>query len=233
MVLGAIRGRSLQLDRHVIDPEFLVCDVPDAGQHHVRFFLVIGIHDHVRGERFVSGGQSPDVHIVNDGHARQLLDHAAETIDVDVGGNALQQHMDHLRQQAPGTQQDQDGHHGAGDRVGHIPVVGPHEYRRDDHRHRPQQIGDHVAIGGLDVDAVFGGGVEHPRDQGVDAEPGGPDDQHQTALDLVTVITGDPCRDAVIRLHQHQRRHDPEGEGVHQGRQDLRAMIAESTPGRG
>ena len=181
----------------------------------------------MRGQRLVSRGQRPDVDIVDDGDARQFLDHAAQAIDVDVPGNALQQHVDHLGKQAPGAQQNQDGHHGAGDRVGDIPVVGPDQDRRHHNRHRTQQIGDHVPVGRLDVDAVSGGGVQHPGDQGVDAEPDGPDDQHQSTLDIVIVIAGDAARDAVVGLQQDQCRDDPQGEGVRQRRQDLRAMVAE------
>lgn len=69
VVLGAVRGRSLQLDRDVPDLEPFVGDAADAVQHRLEVLAVIGVHDHMRGERFVSGGQRSDVDVVNDGHA--------------------------------------------------------------------------------------------------------------------------------------------------------------------
>ena len=61
--------------------------------------------------------------------------------------------------------------------------------------------------------------MRHPGDEGVDAEPDGPDGQHQSILDIVIAIAGDLARDAVVGLHQDRYRDDPQGESVHQGRE--------------
>ena len=69
--------------------------------------------------------------------------------------------------------------------------------------------------------------MQYPRDQGVDSEPDGADDEHQPPLDLVMVMTADAAHDAIVRLHQDERRDRPQDEGVRQRRQDLGAMVAE------
>ena len=119
--------RGFQLKRNVADPELMEGNLPQAAAQGVEVALVIGIDEHVRGQRFVMRRDGPDVEIVDQGHAFHLFHLAAQAIHVNMFGGALDQHVDDLGQQTPGTGEDQDADTHADNGIGQCPPEGPDE----------------------------------------------------------------------------------------------------------
>ena len=71
--LGAALHRGLQLDRDVIDAEFLGGDAPQPTEHLVVVAFVRGVGEDVGRELVVAGGYGRDVDVVDHRHAFDLL----------------------------------------------------------------------------------------------------------------------------------------------------------------
>ena len=127
VVFSASFLRCFQLKGNVADPELMGGDLPQAAAQGVEVALVIGIDEHVCGERFVMRSDGPDVEVVDQGHAFHVFHLAAQAIHVNMFGGALDQHVDHLGKQTPGACEDQDADTHADNGIGQCPPEGPDE----------------------------------------------------------------------------------------------------------
>ena len=96
----------LCLYRSVGDTEVVMGEVLDAPQELIPVSGVVGIYEHMGGEGDHSGGDCPDVDVMDESNARDVLDVAAELVDIQVFWGAFQQDVDYPANQAPGAVQD-------------------------------------------------------------------------------------------------------------------------------
>ena len=142
-------------------------------------------------------------------------------MQVQVGGGPFHQHMDHLPEQPEGAGHYQHPDHYSKDRIGDVPTEGQHQYRRGHHRHRAQQVGDHVPESALHVQALLRRAVQDPGGGHVDHQAGGAHHQHQSAVDLRRVA------EAAGGFEEDPGGDEPQTQGVQHGGQDLGSVEAE------
>ena len=111
-------------------------------------------------------------------------------------------------------------------RVGVLPAGGEDDQRRDDHPGRAEQVGDHVAQRGRDVEAL----ARVPRAGSraatrLTASPADGDRQHQPRLDLGRIAEPHPG------LDEDPDRDRDQGDAVEERGEDLGAPIAEGAAG--
>ena len=150
--------------------------------------------------------------------------------DVHACGRALEQDLNGVAQDRPRADQDQHADRHRDHRVGVLPAGGEDDQGGEDHPGRAEQVGDHVAEGGRDVEALARVPLQDPRGDQVDDQPGDRDRQHQARLDLGRVAEPGPG------LDEDPDRDRDQGDAVEERREDLGSPVAEGAaraPGAG
>src|SRR6478735_12223891 len=117
-------------------------------------------HHHVGGEDGDTGGNGPDVDVVDGYHAVHRKDVVADHLNVHALGRGLEEHVDDVAQQVPGPGQDHEGDEDRGNGVGRLEPGDHDDHRRRDDGKGPQQIPQDFEVGAADVQAFLLGAAQ-------------------------------------------------------------------------
>ena len=209
---------SLELDGDVGDAEALGGDGLKVFQHTLAAGRLVGVGGHVGAEDFVTGGDGPDVEVMDAGDAFDGLDAAAQRFDVDVAGGMLHGDMNRLTGDPGTAPEDEGGDADAHRRVYDEPAEGKHKGAADDDDDELDGVGGDVDVGGLDVEAVRGGAAEDHGGGDLGDESGGGNQEHGQAFDVRGGL------EAANSLEGDVADHGPKGQAVDQGGEDLGAI---------
>src|SRR5918995_1602597 len=138
----------------------------------------------VGGEGGESRGYGPDVEVVDLGYALGRGHLPAYFGGVEVGGGCFQEDVGRVTEELPGAAQDQESYGDAYEGVRVAPAGEDYDgggyYRAD----RAKGVGEHVAHGALDVQALAAGPIEDDGASHVDEKPERGHEQHRASQDL-------------------------------------------------
>ena len=233
--LGASRrlsGRALDLQQaavrlaRVVDLERRVLDAEALAEHRgelaaARVAVVVGRHQHVRGERDEARGHLPDVQVVDLDDAGSAGHRAADDLRVRAARGRLEQHAAGVAHEAPAAPQHQRRDAQRGDPVGGVEAPGEHGETGERGGDRRGHVGEVVQERAAHVQALAARARQRPGGDAVDGRAGQADDQHDRAVDLGRV--GDPLHG---RDRDQARQHE-QADAVDLGAQDLGPPEAE------
>ena len=177
------------------------------------------------GEGVIPRRLRPDVHVVHQGHPGQVLDPAAEPVDVDVFRSALAQHVDDVGQQAPGVHERQDGDQGRAREIRGLPSEHLDGQARQYRGRWTHDAREGALPGVCDAPVLSRGLFQHEHDGEMHRQPDHRDTQQETAVDVGYLAEPAP------RLEQNPRRDRPQHERAGQRGEYLGALVAEGAPG--
>jgi hypothetical protein len=219
------RRLRLDLDRRVVDAEVRV-------EHGVERFqqalaLAHVVDDHVGAHGLAPRGQRPHVEVVHAADARHPRHGLLDRREVEVGGRALEEDVHGLAQEPPRARHDEDRDRRADERVRVAPAGDEHDGGRKQHAERAHRVAEDLEVRGADVEALGGVPVQEPRGHQVHHEAEGADGEHGTAEHAPRV------EQPLVRLVEDGADDDEQHEGVDEGGQDLRPVVAVGLGGRG
>ncbi|GAA2801988.1 hypothetical protein GCM10020219_086660 [Nonomuraea dietziae] len=159
--------------------------------------------------------------VVDVGDARRLQQVLAHLGQVDAPGRGLEQDVDGLPEQLPGARQDQQRDDDRDERVGGDPSGELDDDRAGEHRHRAEQVAQHLQVGALEVEALVLAVAQQPQPEpvGHQADRGG--DHHDRAADRLGVGEAPYGLDEDVAA-QPEQQHRVDGGG-----EDLGPLVAE------
>ncbi len=200
---------------------------PEPAQQGFNLFRrVAGVDQHVGGERLVSGRNCPGVDVVDEGHARNLLQRAAKMVHIEMGRDQLQQNPKDVDGQADGTDQDQGGDEETEDGVNQVPVEEQRDEAGDQDGDDAQHIGHDVPEDAFDDETVARRALQDHGGSNLDDQSDEGDGQHDATIDLVVVAVG-VLGEALVSLVANPTGEHPQGDGVEHHDQDFDALEAE------
>ena len=177
----------------------------------------------VGGERVETGRDPPHVQIVDARHSGDGDDRLRDGPGVDVRRRLLHQDRGRVAQDAPRAPDYQQRDRNRDDRVDDRPAGRQDDQRCDEDARRAEQVGDHVALRGFDVQALSLRAHEDHRRDAVHREARERHDQHPATEDLGRVP------EPLNRLPDDPAAHDHEREPVDERCQDLGPLEARSS----
>ena len=118
------------------------------------------------------------MNIVNQRHAFNVLNIAAEFVHVYVRGRTFHEHPEYPGYETPRTDKDENSDYHAYIVVGGVPVQSSNQNAGDNHAYGGQHIGNNMLKNSLHVLVVLRGTMEYPSGDYVDSEADSADDQH-------------------------------------------------------
>ena len=139
----------LQLDRRMVDSETAANDVAELFQNLMT--VIVAANNSVTAHGMDSGGQRPDMQIVDRRHTFDAVQRAANRFQIDVRWCSFQQDVHGILHQSPGVVQNQQANHETDQRISHVPSLGQHQDSSHNRPGGPQCISDHMQKRTADV----------------------------------------------------------------------------------
>ena len=168
----------------------------------------------------------PDVEVVGAGDPLHRLDPLLQVLQVELFGGAVQGQPQALSQDAPGGDEDQEGDGDADDRVDRVPARQADQEPREDDADRDERIGQHVQVGGADVDVARLVGGEEVGRKAVDRHADAGDDHDRIARDR---DWGEELADA---LDEDEADGQQQDDGIGQRHENRALLVAVGVGGR-